>query len=135
MLIEIEYATWLNTMPWNWWATLTSNWDFNLKGLRKKMTQLKDWLKKLCREIRIFYVLEPHKDKTGYHAHALLFTGESKINEATINRIWQKLAGGGLAYNHTQIKKYDPIKGANFYVCKFINRPGIDWDILIETNG
>ena len=81
----------------------------------------------------IFWVAEPFDTKYGCHLHALVQVKGKLPNTIThIKNAWQVVSKGkGLKeYNNTTIKDYDPLKGGNFYIAKYLFKNNADYDLI-----
>lgn len=128
------YGCWLNSLTWSYYCTFTTRYQMTTKSARRSMQRLHEHLSKYysCSP-KIFWVAEPCDTKYGCHVHALIEV--ENINQVTrkdLRDAWQVVSKGkGLKeYNNTTIKPYDPQKGGNFYLSKYLQRQGIDYDVL-----
>ena len=67
-----EYGKWLNTMPWDYFTTLSFKWDVKAKQCRSVMDNLTKELVDSKRDFGMFWVAEWHKSGTSTHTHLLL---------------------------------------------------------------
>lgn len=128
------YGNWLNSLSWNYYCTFTTRYQMTTKSARRSMQRLHEHLSKYYSyNSKIFWVAEPFDTKYGCHIHALIEV--ENINHLTrrdLKDAWQIVSKGkGLKeYNNTTIKLYDPQKGGNFYLSKYLQRHGIDYDVI-----
>jgi hypothetical protein len=90
--------------------------------------------KQYMEEPIIFWAAEPFDTKYGCHLHALVYiNGKTPQTITHIKNAWQIASKGrGLKeYNNTTIKEYDPLKGGNFYVSKYLFRYNTDYDFYL----
>ena len=100
---------------------------------------------------KTFWVAEPFDCKEGYHTHALVrlndrtlfgheFATENVSGEAVslktpsiafdlLRETWQITSKGGPGkWNRVQLKRYDPLLGAGYYVGKYMMKRRVDYD-------
>lgn len=129
------YGRWLDTNQWNLFCTFTTRYSLSVKSARRSMERLKEFLAtQYSFKATIFWVAEPFDTGDSYHLHALLkIEGTATENLIYfIKKAWQIVSRGknGKEYNQTVLRKYEPAKGAHFYVAKYLHRPNADYDIL-----
>lgn len=121
----IEYR--LYQMKWDWFCTVSFKHDQTKKYCYHEMMQLFTHLLDLYgREIdlRIFFTIEPHKDRKGYHIHFILRVGDGLLTDAVIAEMKEYYEG-----NRVDFEPYDKYEAGLFYIAK----EGLkeeDWDIV-----
>jgi hypothetical protein len=130
-----DYAEWLNTKNWSAFCTFTSHRRITIKSARRKMRELADYLiSEYGKEFMMFWVAEPFQDKLSYHIHALIKLDQSVQHiKTSILHAWHLVAKpeGHKKHNLAAVEEYDPSKGGNYYVSKYLNREeDVDYDII-----
>ena len=128
------YGNWLNSERWHYYCTFTTRYQLTLPAARKSMERLHSHLSfRFAFTPKIFWVAEPFDTKYGCHLHALIEVENKELTSKTdIRNAWQVVSKGkGLKeYNNTTIKDYNWLKGAHFYLAKYLDRHGTDYDLL-----
>lgn len=148
------WSEWLNGYNWDWWITLTFRNRVTAKTANKKWNR---WLKVLEMElddrVGYFRCTELQKGRKVLHFHSLMLNvsglhtrtmgnwlkaekilkkikedpSEEEIEQLAVciywGDKWNEIAGFGRIY------KYDPGKGANFYLCKYISKELSDYKL------
>jgi hypothetical protein len=115
-----QIAEFLRRYPWSYFCTLTTRGRRGAAFLRKKFERWTRYVGGAARRrIHWFMVLE--RGVLGrLHLHALI-GGADAAAAATLERLWHE--------GQSRISRYDPQRGAAYYVSKHINRADGDWDI------
>lgn len=114
-----ELGDWLGQFSWVWVAMLSFAYpDVSLKSAKKKLEQ---FLQEHGNDGQFFWVMEMHKFTGEPHFHALLGRMEKEPPK------WK--------HGIYEIEKYDPQKGARFYIAKFLTYPSIEWDFNLPKVG
>jgi hypothetical protein len=132
--LQEAYGNWLNTINWTHFVTLTSYYPLKPYAARMKMQRFGEYLRYILKDdFNLFWVVEQCYDKGGVHIHALLRINNPPIApKSLIVHAWHKEAkpAGYGKHNLVHIQDYDPSKGGNYYVVKYIGNPDADHDIL-----
>lgn len=111
---------WLSTFAWDLFVTLTLKVYFTPKQLEWLFV---NFLSKLNKDIAYFWAIERHRNRGVPHLHALIGNIRD-IDQRLDLEIWAE------RYGRCQVENYNPQKGANFYVVKYISTPRlIAWDV------
>jgi len=114
---------WLNSYPWDMWATFTFRYNvkdtINAKKYFKRFVA--DVFFKQGRNISYFAGVEYHKNG-GTHIHALLGR-TSGCRYKDIGQLWFK------RYGYAYVEQYRPALGARYYLTKYIAKDLSDYDI------
>jgi len=120
-----DYETWLESMPWNYFATLTVQYKMSLDRWRYRIEEV--FHPKLTYQeerAKIFWVAEKFKSGDNFHAHALI---KSELPAPIIFKLWQKATvfpgqksfrEDGQVFNRCTIEKRNPKKRAGSYIMK-----------------
>ena len=121
-----EFGSWLGTMEWDYFSTLTYQYDIGVKQNHNMMNRISKALLKTSLDYEVFYITEFSGYKTSTHNHMLI------KGDGVIDIIHKNLKG----YITDKVihLPYDSDKGASYYVCKNINSPGVDYDMMIPEN-
>ena len=111
-----EYGKWLNKTKWDYFGTLTYKHNMNQRKNRTIMTALTDSLKAYGLAFNMYWVFEKYSHP---HNHFLLKGGNIEL----VENYWK-----GKGYVN-DIQQYDSLKGASWYVTKYIQYD-VDWDII-----
>jgi len=106
-----SWAYLLAKFPWEWWVTLTFEYDTSLSNAYIKF---KRWLRLLNRRKNHkvgFFIVTEKQDRDVLHLH-LLMLGIGNLKPRTWEKKW--------IYGHARIKIYDEKKGARHYLAKRI---------------
>jgi hypothetical protein len=128
---QVDYANWLTPMDWTHWATCTTGYEMTLKSARRAMERYHKFLK-LAGPATMFWAAEPYDCKDGYHTHALIKVPEMYQFKNLVD-LWQTASGGAnlKKWQRIDMQKYDPKRGAGFYLAKYVNKNISDFDFLI----
>lgn len=129
-----DYGIWLNSYHWDYYCTFTTRYQLSKNAARTMMG-------KMCLQMKekhniepvIFWVAEPFDTKYGCHLHALVnIANKAIITKIDLKNIWQVVSRGKgkKEYNNTTIKDYDPLMGGHFYISKYLQRPGLEYDLF-----
>ncbi len=129
-----EYGMWLNSLNWCYYCTFTTRHQLSMPAARRSMLRLQSLLTiKNGTPPTIFWVAEPFDTKYGCHLHALVeVTNKNTITKTDLKNAWQVVSKGKgkKEYNNTTIKDYIKSRGAHFYIAKYLQRSGVDYDIF-----
>jgi len=132
------YATWIETIPWNYFCTFTTPYEMSLKSARRIMVRYHSKLEIEGQDSWMFWVAERFKVKDGYHIHALLkvqFPWEFE----TLRLLWQDVSHykeQGKVFNRCDVRKRDSKRSAASYMFKDVRYVSkdlfkCDYDILV----
>lgn len=127
-----EVSSWINTFQWQYWFTGTfkpeRSYTDTMNAKRAFMRFIGDLGKKYHKsDIEFWLALERFKFGEEVHCHALL-NGLDGLQYRQIGETWRKRFG------REQVEGYDPEKGANHYITKYIVKEACDWDFKILQN-
>ena len=128
------WGSWLDQRQWQLFTTLTTNRELTLPGARRSVNKLASYLKENGYPAEIFWAAEPFDLKEGYHLHGLIRFADlerSDDNRPAYSYLvngWRQITSDKNARIHS--KRYDPGKGANHYVGKYISKTRSDYDII-----
>lgn len=130
-IVQHQMAEFLNTMNWDYYATLTTSYEQTMKSARRSMHRLHDKLN-LSGATTMFFACEPYDVKDGYHVHALIKT---EVEFKNLIDCYQLTSGGLKIGTHQRIdlKKFRNELGGAMYCAKYISKNLSDWDILLPT--
>jgi len=136
-----EYANYLQTFNWDFFATFTTRYSLTLPSARRVMERLHSRAANKYGGIRLFWVAEPFDCKDGYHTHALVFLKDRLLKEIPVKpevdftclkQSWDIVSKSSpVDTNWTTLKRYDPELGACGYVGKYILKKNSDYDLLL----
>ena len=125
------WAKWLDSIDWTAFCTFTTHYRLSKDSARKKMEKMSAYLlDKYSSSFRIFWVAEPHADKSDFHVHALIKIEETEVSQKqSLTDAWRKVSypSGNNKHNIIDIQNYDPARGARCYVAKHIQKPNVDY--------
>lgn len=146
-LIKVDSYSWityLESMGWDFFATLTTRYSLTLKSGRRLIERYFDMIK-YPGDI-MFYVLEPFELSDGNHLHALWkhpTKGKTEFNR--LIHMWQVATGNRNLnidghgtnwdkekWNALNLRKYNPKLGGAAYICYKLTKPGTDYDLLLS---
>ena len=106
-----SWAQYLNTFPWDWFATLTFSKRTSIRIAFKRFNKWKVQIKKAVgNKIYYFLLIEKPRFKTdNVHFH-IFMSGTKGQNPDAFRQKWLELAGV------SDIKPYDKTQGANYYL-------------------
>ena len=121
-----EMGRWLSGYKWDCFATLTFDPLNPLKDTISAKKRFRQWinheLRKDGRVVQFALGVERFRMSDFLHLHALINgVGDFKFSE--MGMAWRKRNVG-----YTTIRKYDPEKGASWYVSKYTTGGNCDWD-------
>ncbi|AXH77162.1 MAG: hypothetical protein [Bacteriophage sp.] len=128
------WGSWLDQREWQLFTTLTTGRELTLPGARRSVNKLASYLKENGYPAEIFWAAEPFDLKEGYHLHSLIRFADlerSDDNKPAYNYLvngWRQITSDKTARIHS--RRYDPGKGANHYVGKYISKTRSDYDII-----
>lgn len=149
--VRESWAEFINQWRWQWFVTLTFRDKVNKKTANRKWNK---WLRALESELKsevgYFRCSELQRVRNVLHFHSLVlnienlekysidsylraekcsknYKGEDSIEDLAIRftwmDLWNQIAGFGRIY------KYDPKKGAHWYLCKYIVKELSDYKL------
>lgn len=128
------WGSWLDNRQWQMFTTLTTSRELTLPGARRSVNKLASYLQENGYPAEIFWAAEPFDLKEGYHLHGLVRfadlsrTEDNKIPYSYLVNGWRQITADKTARIHS--RRYDPGKGANYYVGKYISKTRSDYDII-----
>ena len=149
--LKESWAEFINQWRWQWWITLTFRDNVTRKTAQRKWNQwLRSIEKELKDEVGYFRASELQSARNVLHFHSLVLNidrlerysidnylraekwfEQHKARE-TIDQLavrfhwmdkWNEIAG------FARIYKYDPTKGAHWYLCKYITKELSDYKL------
>jgi len=139
-----SYIKWIETIPWNYFATFTTPYEMTLKSARRLMNKYHSAMTIEGRDDWIFWVAERFKLKDGYHLHALIKTSEPWNKESlwllyqdkSVYRGQVSNRKDGKVFNRCDIQKRDVKKSAASYMFKDVRYTAkdlfkCDYDLLV----
>lgn len=123
----------IDTINWTVFCTFTTNYRLTKNSARVKMTNLSEYLSgKHQVSFRIFWVAEPFAGKDNYHIHALIkIDVPDNHHKQSLTEAWHQVShpAGYKKHNLVAVEKYQPTKGARYYVAKHLQKGNVDYDI------
>ncbi len=114
------FGSWLSVPRWDWYVTHTFKADYVPSKLADKKWQ--SWLNTLCFHNRVmgaerpFYVRATEfQDRGTLHYHSLIGGISPAVRRLFFKDIWE-------FFGFARVVKYDPKRGAGFYVGKYITK-------------
>lgn len=132
------WSEYLETIPWNYFATFTTPYEMTLNSARRLMEKYHSAMNIKGRDDWMFWVAEKFKLKDGYHLHALIKT-ELPWDKDNLWLLWQDKSvykgqkskrADGKIFNRADIRHRDFNKSAGTYLCKYLLKSTTDFDIL-----
>ncbi len=128
-----EWGNWLNEIPWTCFCTFTTHYKLTKDAARIKMVKMTaQLLQKYSNSFRIFWVAEPHADKQDFHIHALIKIDETVVTpKQSLTEAWYKVScpAGYKKHNLVDVQDYEPARGGQYYVAKYLQKEEVDYDI------
>lgn len=129
-LLRGSLATWMNKFEWEFWMTGTFLPDQSYRDTIKTKRAFERFIADLRKNfgknsIEYFMAVERFRSGDFTHVHALL-NGLQGLTYREIGETWRKRFG------REQIEGYDPLKGANYYLTKYVTKEICDWGLLID---
>lgn len=137
--IERHYGEWLSGYAWTHWLTLTVDPSRGTRGGKRRLgragicsrsaegvrrafrNELIRYAEKVSRSrVAFAYTVEQGVGGDNPHIHALLFVPETMEGDR-LSRAWR--------HGRATAERYDPTRGAAFYLSKTFWRTGADWDV------
>lgn len=124
-------ADWVDRYDWQYWFTGTFRPERSYRDTIKTKMAFKRFIGDLGdafnkKEIEYFLAVERFRHGDFTHCHALL-NGLDGLTYGQIGEIWRK------RYGREQVEKYQPGKGANYYLTKYVMKDLCDWGIQIRN--
>lgn len=117
MIINKQYASWLNTFKWDYFITLRSHYKYNYMTVR-------GWMNKLYKQssvTKVFYVTERDiGDWTSTHTHALV-ASNTEMSYKDFKKNINCSVGDYQIVNDSE--------GVTKYVTKFVDKK-VDYDFI-----
>jgi hypothetical protein len=122
-------ATWINKFNWQMWITGTFKPDQSYRDTIKTKKAFMRFIGDLGEtyhktDIEFWLAVERFKHGDFTHIHALL-NGLDGLTYRQVGEPWFKRFG------RVQVEGYDPTKGANYYITKYVVKEVCDWDFKI----
>jgi len=122
-------AEWMNKYDWQIWMTGTFRPDQSYRDTIKTKRAFKRFMGDLSKmfgknSIEYFLAVERFSHGEFTHIHALL-NGLDGLTYRQIGEPWFDRFG------RVDVQGYDPCKGANFYLTKYVVKEVCDWDFNI----
>jgi len=132
--LKQAWGSWLDGREWQLWTTLTTGRELTLPGSRRAINKLAGYLKQHHYPAEIFWAAEPFDLKEGYHLHSLVrFTDltvmdDNKQAYGNLINGWRQITGDKSARIYSE--RYQPDKGANYYLAKYMQKNRSDYDYI-----
>jgi hypothetical protein len=125
-----QMATWVNKFEWQIFMTGTFQPERSTKDTIRTKKRFKSFLGDLSEKfgknnIEYFLAVERFRLSDETHCHALL-NGLDGLTYRQIGEIWRERFG------REEVEKYDPTKGANYYLTKYVTKELCDWDLNVD---
>jgi hypothetical protein len=127
-----QYAKWLMSVPWKFFATFTFAWKVSDPQAAKIFDAFINRLEKYL-QCDVTYVRGDEKrisgcgkPESGRHFHVLL-TCVAPIDPRWVEELWMSMAGERSDGAGAQVKPYDGSRNGASYVMKLINQVEGDW--------
>lgn len=117
-----EYAEWLGTLKWTYYATLT--FRLEIKDSIRAFHHFERLLKKM-RAKHAFVVAEWFKTWKDIHLHSLICVTDM-FRWKSYHKWWD------IHYGISWWQVYEKKKGAKYYLAKYITKDVADWHFWIE---
>lgn len=132
MKLRQELAGWVGGYPWEIWFTGTFRPERCYKDTIKTKAAFNKYIRVLSEtfnrhEIQYFLAVERFKCGFETHCHALI-AGVGGVRYRELGEVWRGL------YGRETVEGYQPNKGADFYLTKYVTKELCDWDLLIKKN-
>ena len=126
-----QMSQWLNKSPWQIWFTGTFTPEQFYRDTIKTKGAFNKFIEKLSvdfdkQEIEYFLAIERFAFGDECHCHALI-RGLEGLTYRQIGETWRDL------YGREKVEGYDPTRGANYYLTKYITKELCDWDLKIKN--
>lgn len=123
-------ATWANKFEWQMWMTGTFRQEQSYRDTIKTKRAFKRFLGDLAKKfgknnIEYFLAVERFAYGDFTHIHALI-NGVDGLTYRQVGEPWFDRFG------RVQIEGYDPTRGANYYLTKYVLKECCDWDVNID---
>ena len=123
-------AEWANIFEWQIYHTGTFRREMSYRDTIKTKRAFRRFVDVLKHDygkksIEYFMVVERHKDGNFTHVHDLM-NGLDGLTYNQIREVWESKFG------RASVSGYDPAKGANYYLTKYVLKDVCDWDIKID---
>jgi hypothetical protein len=127
-----DMSEWINKFQWQMWFTGTfkeeRSYRDTIKTKKAFMRFIGDLGEKYHKsEIEFWLAVERFKCGDFTHVHALL-NGLDGLTYRQIGEVWRSRFG------RESVEGYDPQKGANYYLTKYVVKEVCDWDFKILQN-
>lgn len=126
----IDLGTYLETMEWHMWATITSRQELTMKSGRRLNNRIGNALQKLA-PCRMFYALEYFDVKDGSHSHNLIhFNGLIVPTFEEVGKTIRKHAGLEVYVHASTYREHG---GACGYLTKYVSKQiaETDYDFIL----
>jgi len=129
--IRESLAEWVDQFTWQVWFTGTFPPDRSYRDTIKTKRAFEKFVEDLRNNykknhIEYFMAVERFKHGDFTHVHALL-NGLDGLTYPQIGETWRARFKG-----IEQVEGYDPGKGANYYLTKYVCKSICDWDLHID---
>lgn len=123
-------AEFANKFEWQMWMTGTFRPEQSYRDTIKTKRAFKRFLGDLSKQfgkdsIEYFMAVERFKSGDFTHIHALI-NGVDGLTYRQVGEPWFKRFG------IVHVEGYDPTKGANYYLTKYMTKELCDWDLNID---
>lgn len=127
-----EMSKWLNKIDWEIWFTGTFQPERSYRDTIKTKKAFNRFIELMSKKydkhgIEYFMAVERFKSGGFTHCHSLL-KGLDGVSYQQIGEAWRHF------YGRESVEQYDPKKGANFYLTKYITNELCDWDFVLSKN-
>ncbi|NVM24080.1 MAG: hypothetical protein HWN68_20165 [Desulfobacterales bacterium] len=124
-----EFGAWLSVPEWDWYTTHTFRAEY--VSPREADWHWQAWLNTLCQATKtrglerpFYFRVTEYQDRGTLHYHSLI-GGVEDVRRLLFKDFWE-------LYGFARVEKYEPNKGANFYVGKYLTKA--DGDIRFSHN-
>ena len=120
MRVRSVFGAWLGQFQWDHFVTLTFAYQ---SSEQSAVRQFKRWIRRLDQraqqKVSWFYVVERFASGA-YHLHALVH-GTASLETSALRKAWR--------CGRPDVSRYDPQRGATYYVTKKIGADVVGYDI------
>jgi len=146
----------LETLDWDFFATLTTQQEMTLKGARRFINKYHEKILQSDPNTLLFWAAEKHAVKRGFHLHALIHCGYKSTNAFSFLRCTFNAVSNnkrkyvqnfinslsvdchntklGNSSSRIHLLKYQKKKGASHYLAKYITKQVTDYDFCLPPN-
>lgn len=123
-----EWGSWLGSMSWDYFVTITYKFDVTMKQNQRLMNDLSNYLHSSGEGICVFWVTESAYGKAHTHNHMLVMG--PNIYRLIFNFFNKRKL---ISDKFVRFLKYRKNLGANFYVAKYLGSAYTDYGLINTT--